>query len=81
MEVNRRPRIVKRAPLWRRIISAPEDYLTKLENDIRALDWDMLQEGFRYCTVAIALTLSACGNEWFTYATILCVIAGPWHLD
>ncbi|KAF9981128.1 hypothetical protein BGZ75_007611 [Mortierella antarctica] len=56
MEVNRRPRIVKRAPLWRRIISAPEDYLTKLENDIRALDWDMLQEGFSW-PLALGLNL------------------------
>ncbi|KAF9569909.1 hypothetical protein EC968_002434 [Mortierella alpina] len=56
MEVNRRPRIVKRAPLWRRIISAPEDYLTKVENDIRALDWDMLQEGFSW-PLALALNL------------------------
>ncbi|CAO3567302.1 unnamed protein product [Mortierella alpina] len=56
MEVNRRPRIVKRAPLWRRIISAPEDYLTKLENDIRALDWDMLQEGLSW-PLALGLNL------------------------
>jgi len=48
MEQNRRARIVKRAPLYKRIIDAPEDYLTKVENDLRALDWDLLQEGFRY---------------------------------
>ncbi|KAF9928950.1 hypothetical protein FBU30_002006 [Linnemannia zychae] len=48
MEQNRRARIYKRPPLYRRIIDAPEDYLTKVENDFRALDWDMLQEGFSW---------------------------------
>ncbi|KAG0198104.1 hypothetical protein BGX28_008420 [Mortierella sp. GBA30] len=48
MELNRRARIVKRAPLWKRILNAPEDYLMKVENDIRALDWDVLQEGFSW---------------------------------
>ncbi|KAG0377914.1 hypothetical protein BGX24_005201 [Mortierella sp. AD032] len=56
MEQNRRARIVKRAPLYKRIIDAPEDYLTKVENDIRALDWDMLQEGFSW-PLAVGLNL------------------------
>ncbi|KAG0020115.1 hypothetical protein BGZ80_004751 [Entomortierella chlamydospora] len=48
MEPNRRPRIVKRTPLYKRIIDAPEDYTMKIGNDIRAMDWDMLQEGFSF---------------------------------
>ncbi|KAF9132041.1 hypothetical protein BGW39_000900 [Mortierella sp. 14UC] len=56
MEQNRRARIVKRAPLYKRIIDAPEDYLTKVENDLRALDWDMLQEGFSW-PLAVGLNL------------------------
>ncbi|KAF9403309.1 hypothetical protein BGX21_005516 [Mortierella sp. AD011] len=48
MEANRRPRIVKRTPLYKRIIDAPEDYTMKIGNDIRAMDWDMLQEGFSF---------------------------------
>ncbi|KAF8933990.1 hypothetical protein BGZ58_006010 [Dissophora ornata] len=44
MEANRRPRIVKRVPFWKRLVNAPEDYMMKVENNIRALDWDMLQE-------------------------------------
>ncbi|KAG0274000.1 hypothetical protein BGZ95_010191 [Linnemannia exigua] len=56
MEQNRRARIVKRTPLYKRIIDAPEDYLTKVENDLRALDWDMLQEGFSW-PLAVGLNL------------------------
>ncbi|OAQ33390.1 hypothetical protein K457DRAFT_29302 [Linnemannia elongata AG-77] len=56
MEQNRRARIVKRAPLYKRIIDAPEDYLTKVENDLRALDWDLLQEGFSW-PLAIGLNV------------------------
>ncbi|KAF9139173.1 hypothetical protein BGX30_008281 [Mortierella sp. GBA39] len=56
MEQNRRARIVKRAPLHKRIIDAPEDYLTKVENDLRALDWDLLQEGFSW-PLAIGLNV------------------------
>ncbi|KAF9903104.1 hypothetical protein EC991_004231 [Linnemannia zychae] len=56
MEQNRRARIVKRAPLYKRIIDAPEDYLTKVENDLRALDWDMIQEGFSW-PLAVGLNL------------------------
>ncbi|KAF9099552.1 hypothetical protein BGX23_001193 [Mortierella sp. AD031] len=56
MEQNRRARIVKRAPLYKRIVDAPEDYLMKVENDLRALDWDLLQEGFSW-PLAIGLNL------------------------
>ncbi|KAG0363584.1 hypothetical protein BC939DRAFT_457541 [Gamsiella multidivaricata] len=54
MEVNRRPRVVKRQPFLKRIINAPEDYLMRVENNIRAMDWDMLQEGFSW-PLALAL--------------------------
>ncbi|KAF8977259.1 hypothetical protein BGZ46_007526 [Entomortierella lignicola] len=56
MEPNRRPRIVKRTPLYKRIINAPEDYTMKIGNDIRAMDWDMLQEGFSW-PLAVSLNL------------------------
>ncbi|KAF9360409.1 hypothetical protein BGX26_009534 [Mortierella sp. AD094] len=56
MEPNRRPRIVKRTPLYKRIIDAPEDYTMKIGNDIRAMDWDMLQEGFSW-PLALSLNL------------------------
>ncbi|KAI1294258.1 hypothetical protein EDD11_008203 [Mortierella claussenii] len=56
MEQNRRPRIVKRVPFYKRIAHAPEDYLMKVGNDIRALDWDMLQEGFSW-PLALGLNL------------------------
>lgn len=59
MEQNRRARIVKRASLYKRIIDAPEDYLTKVENDLRALDWDLLQEGFRYKQLPLLLSTSS----------------------
>ncbi|KAF9896861.1 hypothetical protein BX616_006623 [Lobosporangium transversale] len=56
MEQNRRPRIVRRAPLYKRIINGPDDWMMKVGNDIRALDWDMLQEGFSW-PLAISLNM------------------------
>ncbi|KAF9187095.1 hypothetical protein BGZ51_001545 [Haplosporangium sp. Z 767] len=56
MDANRRQRVVKRLPFWKRITHAPEDYLQKIENDIRALDWDTLQEGFSW-PLAIGLNI------------------------
>ncbi|KAF9983257.1 hypothetical protein BGZ65_002002 [Modicella reniformis] len=64
MEANRRPRVVKRVPFFKRILNAPEDYLMRIENDLGAMDWDKLQEGFRLSSathswpLAVGLNLS-----------------------
>jgi hypothetical protein len=47
METTRRPRVVRRIPLLRRILNAPGDYLMRVESNFQAMDWDKLQEGFR----------------------------------
>ncbi|GJJ73301.1 hypothetical protein EMPS_05659 [Entomortierella parvispora] len=56
MDTNRRPRVVRKAGWLTRIRNAPEDYITRIENDMRALDWDKIQEGVSW-PLAVGLNL------------------------
>ncbi|KAG0054720.1 hypothetical protein BGZ83_010615 [Gryganskiella cystojenkinii] len=58
MDETRRPRarVVKKTSWFTRIRNFPEDYFTRIDNDIRALDWDRIQDGTSW-PLAVGLNL------------------------